>query len=181
MKRSMIFFMILFLGCSGKYISPYPTEWSQLVNGESCPNISGYYENKGEVDPKSKEIGIGNLRLTAKILQNGNHGAEIVKIWQTERRLEITSLIGTEVVGSRVFQAGGEKEDFRCEAGHVVIKTEDSVARDGIVGKNWTTDSLMNSADGALIVHSENTGTGLFVFIPVRVKDARWYRYKRVQ
>jgi len=163
----------------------YPAEWAPPApTTERCADLSGNYAEDGTgraarligQAPDEFHVKLSYLFLTIKSpdathlsLAGPKDGHLDVSLWRGKRWLDSRTL--------------SEGQNYRCEAGIIVITTGDSGSDITSSGAVVTvaikrTSRLVKARDGALLIHQNASGGAGLFFVPfVPVADEAWDRF----
>lgn len=191
-SRRYLFGFALCLCFQQTIAGPMPVEWGPLkVNGtfeDGCPNISGEYEDIGEMakdNPTHPPYDTRELMVLFPF-----YAKTPVPLVKFIFKQDDSQLIETIAVGSagdavkRAYVRGNNEHEgnnnFDCKYNAIVFK--ERMQYSGEQGKGVTNSNtqVMLALDGALIVHQivQKQLTSLLIFTSNRT-DEYWWRFRR--
>ena len=185
---------ILYLSIQQVVAAPMPSEWGALkVGGQfgnECPNISGEYQNVGEIaknNPSHHPYDIRELdSLFPFYAKTPNHLKKFIFTQKGSQEME-TIAVGEmgESIKRAYVQGVSDLEgnnNFYCEANSIVLKEQTEYSGEQGKGVTEVVTQVMLAKDGALIVHRtiHKKLTSLLIFTSSDT-DEYWWRFLPVQ
>ena len=158
----------------------YPADWTEPLPmvDHDCPDVSGVYTNRGEVQP-----GVGEASLNL-FLRPGIPLLAVtqVAIARSDRFLDISLLSDGKVSERRRLERGvgfecGPKGLELLERGYSSSDSAVGVGASFSWGKVWMT----RGEDRSLVVHTADNDLAILILIPVYDRHALWYRFPAVE
>ena len=160
--------------------SRYPAEWTAPVPtvNHDCPDVSGVYSNRGEVQPGGAEAWL-NLFLRPGIPLLAVTQVEIAR---SDRYLDISLWSDGKVTERRRLERG---VGFECNPKGLELLERDYSKSDSAVGLgasfSWGKVWMTRGEDRSLVVHTADNDLAILILIPVYDRHALWYRFPAVE
>lgn len=158
----------------------YPAEWTPPVptTSHECPDVSGVYANRGEVQPGVAEAWL-NLFLRPGIPLLAVTQVEIAR---SDRFLDISLWSDGKVMETRRLERG---VGFECgpeglellERGYSTADSAPNIGAAFSWGKVWMT----RVEDRSLVVHTVDNDLFVLILVPLYGRKAHWYRFPAVE
>lgn len=158
----------------------YPAEWTAPVAtaNHDCPDVSGVYANRGEVQPGVAEAWL-NLFLRPGIPLLAVNQVEIAR---SDRFLDISLWSDGKIMETRRLERGVE---FECSPeGLELLERGYSKADSAInIGAsfNWGKVWMRRGEDRSLVVHTVDNDLFVLFLVPLYGRKAHWYRFPAVE
>jgi hypothetical protein len=158
----------------------YPADWTEPVPmvDHDCPDVSGVYSNRGEVQP-----GVGDASLNL-FLRPGIPLLAVteVEIARSDRFLDISLWSDGKVSERRRLERGvgfecGPKGLELLERGYSSADSAINVGASFSWGKVW----MSRGEDRSLVVHTVDNDLAILILVPLYGRQALWYRFPAVE
>ncbi|MDR9440295.1 MAG: hypothetical protein RI841_12520 [Halomonas sp.] len=168
-------------GCSSHGI--YPVEWGDLspAAGDSCPLLTGMYQNGGErAVPEGGSPQYSPPYLTSYFFADTAAAARAKRVRITG---DANAVLTVEALGKdaslepRILQ---RQDHYRCEDGWLLLESSRWVAEQ-VSGFESMTYRFRKTNDGALVVQVSSSGVGVVFVVPVAGSSTEWHRFLPVE
>ncbi|MEN8174351.1 MAG: hypothetical protein ABFS23_01220 [Pseudomonadota bacterium] len=175
--------LALVSGCVLK--EPYPRDWEAIntVPG-SCPDISGIFSDKGQLDPAEIKDGLGNqyweVSLSRHIFRKQENIGSASHVEIIQKRVDEIKVIawqGSKLVIEQMFTK--TDKDLTCQSGFIEVVGEQTCeAGTGVMACETPEIRLSKNTKGELIMRWNSRGFGMVYLIPATVSEWHWYRFE---
>lgn len=164
-----------------------PENWKlpASVEGEKCPDISGYYMDSGEAIDKKSHVYLqsqwffGEYEKYSVPPGKWSEIRQVLIRQEDANQLEIVAMSDSGTIeGRRILKR--ESGDFSCQDGWIRITGSASFGTSGGMVHTRYIESFA-STDGYLIEKAEYDSFGLISIMPIAGSGTRWYRFTRVE
>jgi hypothetical protein len=179
-KLFAVFFLVATLPGCFYNVPDYPEGWAKLLTGSGCPELNGWYSDKGRA-----YLGARFNPSIYLIILGGSvsdmDDAEYLRITQSDDQIRLeTYSASRSLMNALSFRIGVRT----CTNGFLkldVPDTDEFLSQEGVVSYEAKGHSLAKSADGALILRVDSTAVGFALAIPAASKDRIWIRFEAVK
>jgi hypothetical protein len=167
-------------GCTINH--PYPKSWAPIPapTTEDCHHLEGDYNDRGDYFGLSDPA--NGPSLTYKLFGDDSHWGSATRVSLALPRsdaLTVTVWHGSTQLFARTLSS--EEGDFRCEAGHLIVRDHRWFGGTMVEGFEKLTITL-SATDDYLVAEDKRFSTALaMIILPVIVTETNWYRFPRLR
>jgi hypothetical protein len=170
--------MLVLQGCF--YNRPdYPEGWEKLATDSGCPDLKGWYSDKGRTYAGVRYKPSIYLMLLGGMVKKMDD-VELIQIMQSDEEVLIKAYAANKsILEERSFRFASSN----CRNGFLILDvpdTEEFESREGAVAYGWEGHALARARDGALILRIDSGAVGFVVAVPIAGKDRIWGRFEPV-